>query len=178
MTTENIAAALQRAAVAFERHPAAVHDDAPASAVWQGGLRMIANHANGTQLATDMPPEFGGAGDSVSPGWLFRAGVASCAATSITMLAVSEGVVLQALTVRVSSRSDSRGLLGLSGADGTPVNAGPGAMQLKVEIAANGIAPRVVRELVARAVARSPIPNAVQAATPLALRVDVAGAAD
>ncbi len=82
MATEDIAAALARVQTVLQRRPqTGVHDDAPATARWMGGLRVIFSHANGMQVASDMPAELSGTGDQVSPGWLFRAGLAACLAT-------------------------------------------------------------------------------------------------
>lgn len=174
---QSIASAVQRVRSVFERRPeAAVHDDTLATARWQGGSRVVTAHAGGATLATDMPVELGGTGDLVTPGWLFRAGLASCAATSIVLAAAAEGVELARLEVRVSSRSDSRGLLGMEGPDGQPVYAGPSDVQLQVQIDAPGIAPDRVRAMVERAVRNSPVPSLVQQATPLALRLDISGA--
>jgi uncharacterized OsmC-like protein len=171
---QNIAAALKRMQTVLQRHPeAGLHDDAPATARWQSGLRFVASHGNGTQIATDMPAELGGDGEQVTPGWLFRAGLASCAATSIALAAAAAGITLAALEVRATSRSDTRGLLGMAGADGATVYGGPGEMQLIVTISAPGLAPERLRALVEDGVRRSSIPNAVQQATPLALHIDV-----
>jgi uncharacterized OsmC-like protein len=174
MSTQHIAAALQRVQAVLERRPeTGLHDDAPASARWNGGTRVTSSHANGTELATDMPTELGGTGDRLTPGWLFRAGVASCATTTIAMAAAAEGIALSALEVRVASRSDTRGLLGMADKDGTIVGAGPFDMQLLVRIKAPGVAPQRLREIVERGCARSPIPNAVTHATPLDLHIEV-----
>jgi uncharacterized OsmC-like protein len=173
-TLQNVAAALERMQAVLQRRPGAgLHDDAPAIARWQSGLRCVASHGNGTQIATDMPAELGGSGEQITPGWLFRAGLASCAATSIALAAAAAGITLAALEVRAASRSDTRGLLGMADADGAPVYGGPGEMQLIVTISAPGLAPERLRALVEDGVRRSPIPNAVQQATPLALRIDV-----
>ena len=107
------------------RSQAGVHDDASATARWTGDLRVVSSHANGTQMVTDMPTELGGTGDRVTPGWLFRAGLASCFATRIAMQAAAQGIALTALEVRTSSSSDTRGLLGMCGSDGERVGAGP-----------------------------------------------------
>ena len=177
MQAQEIAAALQRVQSVLLRRPSSgVHDDAPATARWDGGTRVLASHANGTQLATDMPGELGGSGDQVTPGWLFRAGLASCAATSIAMAAARQGIALATLELQACSRSDARGLLGMAGADGVSVNAGPSDLQLRVRIAAPGIAPERLRELVEQALRCSPIPCAVQSAVPMALHVDVGAA--
>ncbi len=174
MTQQHLAEALQRVRGVLQRRPeAGLHEDGPATARWTGGMRVVASHDNGTQVPSDMPSEFGGTGDLITPGWLFRAGLASCATTSIVMVAVAEGVDLASLEVKATSRSDSRGLFGLADADGQPVYAGPGEVQLAVRIAADGVPPERLRALVQAAVGRSPIPSALQAATPLALRIDI-----
>jgi uncharacterized OsmC-like protein len=172
-----IATAVQRVQGVFKRRPeAAVHDDTPATARWQGGTRVVTSHADGTQLLTDMPVELGGSGDQVTPGWLFRAGLASCATTSIVLAAAAEGIELAALDVSVGSRSDARGLLGMRDDAGQPVDAGPADLHLQVRIDAPGVAPALLRALVEGAVRCSPVPSLVRQATPLALRLDIAGA--
>lgn len=174
MAEQVIAAAVRRARSVLQRRPATgLHDDAPATARWKDGLRVVASHANGAQVLTDMPSELGGSGDQVTPGWLFRAGLASCAATSIAMTAAANGIALAALEVRVSSRSDARGLLGMADPAGVPVYAGPGDMQLHVKIAARDVTSLRLRALVEDSLRHSPIPNAVTHATPLALHVAV-----
>jgi uncharacterized OsmC-like protein len=173
MSLHDIATAMQRAERAFTRRPeAGVHDDAPALARWQGGARFVASHPGGHQVPTDMPTELGGGGSAVTPGWLFRAGLASCAATSIAMSAAAAGIALEVLEVRASSRSDTRGLLGMAEADGTAVYAGPHDMQLQVRIVAHAVPPERLRRLVQDAVGRSPVPSVLPNATPLTLHID------
>lgn len=174
MSTQDVAAALQRVETVLQRRPEmGLHDDAPATARWERGTRVVSSHANGTQMSTDMPSELGGSGDKVTPGWLFRAGVASCAATSIAMSAAAKGIELATLEVRASSRSDTRGLLGMADADGGPVFAGPCDVQLLVHISAHGIDPARLRTLVEEGYRCSPIPNAVVNAVPVDLRIEV-----
>lgn len=175
MKLQAVADALERVKAVLQRRPeAGWHEDGPATSRWAGGTRVVASHANGTQVSTDMPSELGGTGDHVTPGWLFRAGLASCATTSIVLAATAEGIELSSLEVKATSWSDSRGLLGLRDANGQPVPAGPGDVQLAVRIQADGVPHERLRSLVQAAVGQSPIPNALQAATPLALRIDTA----
>jgi uncharacterized OsmC-like protein len=177
MTTQDIALALQRAERVFRRRPASgMHDDAPATARWAGGTRVVSSHANGTQVATDMPAELGGSGDQVSPGWMFRAGLAACAATSIVMTAALEGIELTSLEVFANSRSDARALLGMTDVDGKSVSPGPSDMQLQVHISAQGVEADRLRALVEEGCRRSPIPNTVLNAVQMALRIDVGAA--
>jgi uncharacterized OsmC-like protein len=174
MADGDLATALQRALEALRRRPdTGLHDDAPATATWQHGTRAIARHANGTEMATDMPRTLGGSGDHVTPGWLFRAGLASCAATSIAMAAAAQRIELTSLEVRACSRSDTRGLLGMRDEGGEPVGAAPTDVQLHVRIAADGVDPTRLRALVLDGYRCSPIPGAVANALPVDLRIDI-----
>ena len=174
MTTQQIAAAMERVHSVLSRRPeAGIHDDAPATAAWQGATRVVVRHANGTAVPSDMPTELGGTGDLVTPGWLFRAGLAACATTSIALAAAARGIELSALEVKVASRSDTRGLLGMADAQGEPVWAGPNDVTMSVRIAAPGVAPERLRALVEAGCRCSPVPNAVERATPVDLRIDV-----
>jgi uncharacterized OsmC-like protein len=177
MMIKDIAAAVRRVGLVLERRPTTgIHDDAPAAARWQSGLRVIASHGNGTQVLTDMPTELGGSGDAVTPGWLFRAGLASCLATCIAMDAAAEGIQLASLEVLASSRSDLRGLLGMTDSTGAPVGAGPSAIQLRVRISAAGVPPERLRLLVEESNRCSPVSSTAREAVPVALRIEVEAA--
>lgn len=174
MTMQVIASAVQRVESAFQRRPeAGVHDDAPAVARWVSGARVVTSHTDGIQVLTDMPKELGGSGDQVTPGWLFRAGLAACAATSITLAAATKGVALDALKVHVGSRSDARGLLGMLEPTGEPVFAGPFDVELRVQIAASNTTPEDLRDMVESCLRHSPIPCALTHAIPFALHIDI-----
>jgi organic hydroperoxide reductase OsmC/OhrA len=177
MTTKDIAAALQRVESVLKRRPAAgIHDDAPATARWQTGLRVVARDANGTQIVTDMPAELGGSGDQVTPGWLFRAGLASCLATRIAIGAATAGIELTLLEVMASSRTDARGLLGIADVSGDPVAAAPRDVQLLVRIAAPKVSAQELQALVESSNRCSPISEAARHVVPVALRIEVEAA--
>ena len=174
MATQVISSAINRVKAVLQRRPEiGLHEDAPATARWQSGMRVASSHANGTQILTDMPSEFGGTGDQVTPGWLFRAGLASCFATSIALRAVSEWVELLSLEVLARSRSDTRGVFGMTDAAGEPVRAGPQEVELCVRISARGIGPDQLRTLVEETQKCSPVPSAVEQAVPVALRIEI-----
>ena len=120
-----------------------------------------------------MPGELGGTGDQVTPGWLMRAGLAACTATRIAMGAAAAGIELTMLELRATSRSDTRGLLGMSESDGSPVGAGPHDVQLYVTIAANGVPAERLRALVEESHRCSPVPCAIQEETPVGLHIVV-----
>jgi organic hydroperoxide reductase OsmC/OhrA len=173
MAIKDIAAAMHRVEAILRRRPEkGLNDDAPATARWQSGTRVVTSHSNGTVVQTDMPTELGGSGDQVSPGWLFRSGVASCLATCIAMRAAESGIELAALEVRASSRSDLRGLLGINDATGEPVSAGPLGLQLLVRIRSRGIPGEQLRKLVEESHRCAPMPTALRNALPVELRID------
>lgn len=177
MTTQEIAAALQRVEAVLRRRPdAGLHDDAPATSRWEGGTRVVSSHANGTRMVTDMPGELGGSGKEVTPGWLFRAGIAACTATRIAMGAAAAGIELAALEVRARSRSDTRGLLGMADVEGEAVGAGPVHLHLVVRIHAHGIEPARLRVLVEESCRCSPMVSAVRNVVPVDLQIDVGAA--
>ncbi|MFT3808101.1 OsmC family protein [Arenimonas sp.] len=174
MTYTALAEALQRVENVLTRRPdLGMHDDAPAQARWRQGTRVESQHANGARMYTDMPSELGGSGEHVTPGWLFRAGVASCFATTIVMVAAKEQIDLSDLEVLVTSRSDTRGLLSMNDEDGAPVYSGPRDVAMQVRIAAANATPTRLRKLVDDCLLVSPMPNAVIGCTPMALDIQV-----
>jgi uncharacterized OsmC-like protein len=176
MASQEIAAAMQRVEAVLKRRPeVGLHEDAPATARWEGGMRVVSSHGNGTQLATDMPTELGGGGDQVTPGWLVRAGLASCLATRIAMGAAVAGFELAMLEVSASSRSDSRGLLGMTDASGAPVGAGPREVQMFVRIAAPGVSTERLHRLIEESNRCSPVAAALRDEVPITLRIEADG---
>jgi uncharacterized OsmC-like protein len=176
MASQHIAAAMQRVESVLKRRPeVGLHDDAPATARWQSGTQVVSSHANGTRLLTDMPTELGGSGEQVTPGWLFRAGLASCLATRIAMGAAVAGFELTMLEVVASSRSDARGIFGMSEASGEPVCAGPRNIQVLVRIAAPGVSPERLRILMEESNRCSPVSAAVRDEVPMTLCIEVDG---
>jgi organic hydroperoxide reductase OsmC/OhrA len=75
--------------------------------------------------------------------------------------------------VRASSRSDARGVFGMTDAEGELVHAGPHDMQLQVRNSAHGVSPERLRALVQDSHCCSPVSDALQTAVPVALRIDV-----
>lgn len=175
MSAQYVADAMQRVEVVLRRRPdMGMHDDAPATARWSGSTRIVTSHTNGIEVTTDMPGELGGTGDQVTPGWLMRAALAACTATRIAMGAAAAGIELTTLELRASSRSDTRGLLGMTESDGSPIGAGPHDMLLHVTIAAHGVPAAKLRGLVDESYRCSAVPCAIQDETPVGLQIEVA----
>lgn len=174
MTMLDIATTVQRVKNVLQQRPDfGLHDDAPAEAHWVDRLRTVSSHANGTQVVTDMPVELGGGGGHVTPGWLFRASIASCLATRIVMSAAAEGLALEILEVRATSRSDLRGLLGMVDKQGEAVPAGPLDLQIHVRIAVAGTSPDRLRALVEESQRTSPMCHALEHAIPICLKLHI-----
>ena len=170
----DIAAAWRRVEGVLRRRPrTGLHADAPARARWNGGTLVTCTHESGAKLVTDMPTELGGDGSAVTPGWLLRAGLAACAATTIAMTAAAEGIELDALEIDASSNSDTRGLFGMSEMDGARVDAGPRDVQLHVRVSARGVAPERLRALIEASHRRAPVSRALENPVPVKLRIDV-----
>ena len=176
MSAQYVADALQRVEVVLRRRPdMGMHDDSPAIARWRGSTRIVTGNDKGIEVMTDMPGELGGTGDQVTPGWLMRAALAACTATRISMGAAAAGIELTKLELRASSRSDTRGILGMTESDGTPIGAGPHDLQLHVTIAAHGVPAEQLRALVEESHRCSPVQCAIQEETPVELHIEVAG---
>ena len=127
--------------------------NAPATAVIQEGLKFRVTGPRGEEVLTDMPPALGGAGSGPNPGWLLRAGLASCNATVMAMRAAQLGMRLKTLEVTVESDSDNRGILGTD----ERVHAGMLSLRTKVRIGADGATPAQLQEIVAWGEAHSPV---------------------
>jgi uncharacterized OsmC-like protein len=164
---EPIRSAIEGASRHLAEHPEeAVAPDAPATAVRVDGLRFRTEGPNG-EVITDMARAVGGGASAPTPGWLLRAALASCDATTVALEAAREGVELTALEVTVDSDSDFRGLLGV----GDPVDPGPLAVRVRIRLAAGNASEDQLRELARRAEARSPVRDAIERAVPMTTEI-------
>lgn len=178
MVLHELASTLDRLAELLNRHPdSGLQPDVPARVRWKGGARAVVCHVDGSELVTEVlgGPEVGR--EAITPSWLVRAGLASCALTSIAMAAAQDGINLEWLEVDVASHSDTRGALGIPGQGGAVVFAGPLDMRLCIRIGARNVAADRLRVLVESAYRRSPMARAIEHAIEIELAIDVADAA-
>ena len=170
MTTSDIGGAIRATRAYLSGHPEDAHGpDKPATAVVERGLRCRVEGPLGT-IVSDMPAPAGGAGSAPTPGWLMRAAHAACDATVIAMRAAEEGIELSRLEVTVESESDDRGVFGA----GDDVPAGPLVTRVSIVIGADGAAPELLREIVAYALAHSPVGSAMSRAAPVTESITIA----
>ena len=144
--------------------------NSPATATLQRDLSVRVSGPRGESLATDMPPALGGAAAAPPPGWLLRAGLASCTATVIAMRAARLGVVLDTLEVTVESESDNRGMLGTD----DNVSAALSALVTRVRIGARDVEAERLREIVAWADRHSPVACTVREERQVGVEIEVA----
>jgi uncharacterized OsmC-like protein len=155
----------------LSEHPdEARYTDSFARATLGEALRVEVEGPGGLRLTTDMPAGIGGQEEEPSPGWLYRASLASCVATTIGMEAAREGVTLRSLEVEVDSESDDRGILGMEEA----VPAGPLSTRIRVRASADGVDQGRLREVLDRGAGRCPVCDATKRAVDVSLEIETA----
>ncbi|MFN8161966.1 MAG: OsmC family protein [Solirubrobacterales bacterium] len=154
---DEIRIAIEKASGYLAENPdAATGTDAVATAVLEAGLRFRVDGPSGA-VTTDMSESVGGGASAPTPGWLMRAALAACDATTVAMEAARDGVELSDLSVSVESDSDFRGVLGVDGGS----HPGPLQVRTRIELAAPDATEKQLREIVQRAEERSPVRDAL-----------------
>jgi len=149
-------------------HPdEARYTDSFARAILGEALRVEVEGPGGERIVTDMPGGVGGRAEEPSAGWLFRAAIASCVASTIGMEAAREGVTLASLEVVVDSESDDRGILGMD----ESVPAGPLSSRIRIRAQADGVEQERLRELLERGAGRCPVYDATKRAVDVSLEI-------
>lgn len=165
----SIRAAIEKAVRYLSENPdEARYTDSVARATLDDSLRVGVDGPDGERIVTDLPRGVGGLAEHPTPGWLFRAAVASCVASTVAMEAAREGIDLESLDVEVDSASDDRGILGMD----PDVSPGPSSMSIRVTVAAAGVDPERLREVVAAGAGRCPVCDATKRAVDVT--VDIA----
>lgn len=168
MGAEEIRSAIEAAVGYLTEHPGeARYTDSQAVAEVEVGLRCVVTGPDGAVVATDMPTSVGGGASAPSPGWLFRAALASCTATLIAMRAAQEGVEARGLSVTVDSESDDRGILGIDQA----VPAGPLSVRVHVRFPSGGEGAGA-SSIAEWGAAHCPVYDATGRAVPITLEVE------
>ena len=174
MTAETISHAFERVRTLLTSRPeAGIHADTPATARWARDLHVTCHDEHGEQIATDMPVTLGGTGERVTPGWLMRAGLASCVVTRIAMAAIAEGIEITRLEVLATSTSDARGIFGMTSEAGEAISPGPLQVRLEVRIGARGATREQVRALIEESYRCSPVSAALENEVPVAVHIEI-----
>ncbi len=166
----DIKGSIENAVRYLAEHPdEARYTDTAARAILGDALRVEVAGPSGERLVTDMPGGVGGRGEEVSPGWLFRAAIASCVASVIGMEAAAQGIGLDSLEVEVDSESDDRGVLSMD----PEVPAGPLSARVRVRASADGVEEGRLREIIERGAGRCPVFDATRRAVEISLQLDL-----
>jgi uncharacterized OsmC-like protein len=164
----SISEAVASASTYLTEHPdEARYRDSVARARIDEGLAVLVGDPEGLEIRTDMPRAIGGGDSAPSPGWLFRAAIASCVASLVAVRAAVLEITLDAVEVEVDSESDDRGILGLDDA----IPAGPLSLKILVTVRARGRATAELDELANWAVDHCPVADAVRRAVPVEVEV-------
>jgi uncharacterized OsmC-like protein len=165
----DIAASIQEAVRHLSEHPnEARYTDSWARATLGEALRVDVEGPNGERVVTDMPPGIGGRGENPSPGWLFRAALASCVATTVAMEAAREDVSLTSLEIEVDSESDDRGILGMD----ETVPPGPLSTRIRIRPRAEAANSERIHEIADRGAGRCPVCDATKRAVKVSLQIE------
>lgn len=166
----DIRQSIENAVGYLSEHPdEARYTDSIARATLGDSLSVTVVGPGGEQITTDMPAGIGGRGESPSPGWLFRAALASCVAVTIGMEAAREGITLDSLEVEVDSESDDRGILGMDAS----VPPGPLSTRIWIRTTAGGVEPARLRRVVEVGASRCPVRDATQRAVTVTTEIDI-----
>jgi uncharacterized OsmC-like protein len=158
MSTEQIKKSIDSAISYLTAHPnEARYTDSAAVAKLVEGLRFRVTDPDDRAILTDMPHGVGGEGKEPSPGWLFRAALASCVGSLTAMRAAQHDIKLSKLEVIVDSESDDRGILAMD----ETIPAGPLSIRVSVGIAADGIKEPALLSLAEWALEHCPVSDAV-----------------
>ena len=170
MSNTSIRESLERISARITGRPdIAKVKNSSAVATLADGLLCQTRGPNSEAVTTDMPAAMGGTGIAPNPGWLFRAALASCGATTIAMRAAKLGIPLSLLEVTVESESDNRGILGLD----AEVPACFTQLTTRVRIGSHEASADTLEELVRWADAHSPVGCTVCRTSEYTLAVEV-----
>jgi uncharacterized OsmC-like protein len=167
----DIKESIENAVRYLREHPdEARYTDSFARATLGEALRVEVEGPDGARIVTDMPGGVGGRAEERSPGWLFRAAIASCVASTVGMEAAREGVTLTSLEVEVDSESDDRGILGMD----ETVPAGPLSTRIGIKARAEDVEEERLRGILDRGAGRCPVCDATKRAVQVSLEIETA----
>lgn len=167
MDQQDIASNITRAREYLRTLPAmAQSHDVPASATVLHDLVMKVSGPDG--MPDGLVAGIGSSAAVPSPGWFFRAALASQVALFITMRSAEKGALLEDLEVIVDAETDDRGALGMD--EGIP--AGPLSMVITVRYSRSNVSDAETRDIVDWSISHTPIHDAVTRPVPVSFRIE------
>jgi uncharacterized OsmC-like protein len=165
----HIRQAIDDAVAYLSEHPdEASYTDSVARATLGESLRVMVDGPQGERIETDMPRGVGGRSEHPSPGWLFRAAIASCVASTVGMEAARTGITLTSLQVEVDSVSDDRGILGMD----PDTHVGPLSTRVRIIGSAERVDAEELREVLDQGARRCPACDATKRAVEVSIEIE------
>ena len=159
MSNDAVRQAVEKTAKLFESEPSKARiSTPPVTACLTDGLTFRIKGTR-SEVQTDMPPAMGGQASAETPGWHMRAALASCIATMVATRAAQLGISLKLLEVTVLSEVDFRGMLGLDDSIAPTMS----NLRPQVKIAAEGVSPAALIDLVRWGEQHSPVARTIKA---------------
>lgn len=166
--TSRIRESIETAVAYLTDNPGEAHyTDSRATAELEDELRVVVTGPAGERLTTDMPSAVGGLAELPSPGWIYRASLAACVASTVGMEAARSGIALESLQVEVDGESDDRGILGIDHS----VPAGPLVVRVRITATASETSSDELRPVLEKGAANCPVYDATGRAVDLHLVV-------
>jgi uncharacterized OsmC-like protein len=150
----SIKTALEQTIDVLEHDPGKARRTFRVEARLEEGLRVTTTEGR-WEVTMDMAEAMGGKGSAPNPGVFARAALLGCVVVGVRLQAALDDVVLDDLDMSLESDGDGRGILGLG-----DVAPGFEAFRLNIRITSSTDETKV-REMVDRALARSPWWNVV-----------------
>ncbi len=167
MNQQRIASNIARARTYLRTLPAmAQFHDTPACATVAHDLVIKVSGPDG--LPDGMLAGIGDTAAVPSPGWFFRAALASQVAMFIAMRAAEAAAILDDLEVIVNAESDDRGALGMD----EDIPPGPLSMTITVRYSRSNLDETATRDVIEWGVAHAPVHDAVTRAVPVAVAIE------
>ncbi len=167
MDQQDIASDIARARAYLRTLPAMAQSrDVPAYATVAHDLVMKVSGPPG--MPDGMLTGIGNTEAVASPGWYFRAALASQVAMFITMRSAEKEALLEDLEVIVNAESDDRGALGMDEA----IPPGPLSMTITVRYSRSTLDDEATRDIVEWAVSHTPIHDAVTRSVPVTFTIE------
>ena len=160
-------------AEAFFQKQTGPQPDTPATATIESGLRCRVESPDGRAIYTDMPEGIGGTATANSPGWHFRAALASCDASLLAIRAARVGVQLDSIQVKVDGESDGRGMLLDEG-----ISAGSSKICIVFKVSSKTATKKEIEDLIHWVEEHSPVGTDVSRAVNVNSEIEISESSD
>jgi uncharacterized OsmC-like protein len=120
LRNQKVKSALDRLVDIYKRRPSTALTSPSITSVLEDGAECkISDGVH--EVIADLPKEMGGNGNTPSPGFYARAGIAACVSMGIKMLSLRAGYEFRTIKVQVETDFDDRGIYSLADCKVSPL---------------------------------------------------------